>query len=335
MIKPVRIGLVGYGYWGPNYARLIHSHPDLVFAGCSDQNPERVSEFKQKHPDILCTTELAELFEKGQLDALIIATPASTHEEITRKSLDNNLHVLCEKPLSLNQSRCLELQQIANKKSKTLMVDHTFLFDNGIQYLQQALQQKELGTLHYLNAVRTHLGPVRQDVDVLADLASHDIAVFNTLLQSQPLRVSASGKSCLPHAHMDVVFATLHYPQDVMAHLQVSWLSPIKQRNLTLVGSQKMATWNPLTPRTPVNIYPYRTLKNTENVYEPKHEEMYSPTIAPQETLRKVLDNFINAVFNQEQSISDARFAASVAAVLEATQRALKSGSMAEVKQVN
>lgn len=325
---PTRFGLLGFGHWGPNYARLIHQRADCHLVACIDPSSERQAEARRVYPSVGVYADLSEALAHESLDAVIIATPTQTHAELVKTALAAPCHVLCEKPLSLDPAQCLSLQQQAQHQQKVLMVDHTFLFHGGLRALRDQL--KALGQLYYLTSTRTNLGPIRQDVGALADLATHDISIFNWLLQGLPQRVSACGHRFLPHALEDVVFASLWYDQGVVAHLHCSWLNPVKVRQMTVVGSQKMLTWDDMHPQEPLRIYEAEVTQ--EPYYAdfgqfkllPQRGAVHIPALQQNEPLAEVLNTFLQAMHQGTPTGSDGTFAAGVAHTLAALQQSLQ-----------
>lgn len=335
MYNKLQFGLIGYGHWGPNYARLLQASADCELLVCIDRAPERQAAAQALYPALSTGNEVSLALENPDIQAVIIATPALSHVELVSQALQAGKHVLCEKPLALTAADCLQLQALAILKQRVLMVGHTFLFNSGIQYLKNYLQSGELGQLYYAYAVRSNLGPIRHDVNAVADLASHDISIFNYLLDDLPLEVSARGQSFLQPGIEDLAFMTLQYPEQVLAHAHVSWLSPVKVRQLTLVGSKKMLLWDDMNLFEPIRIYDVGVLQ--EPYYQdfgqyqllPKQGDTFIPRLRLKEPLAEVLQAFLQAVHSGQNPQSDAYFAAGVAQVLAATQASMQQGGQA------
>ncbi len=327
-LTPTRFALLGFGHWGPNYARLMHQHTDAKLVACIDPSPERQAAAQRAYPGVGVYPDFATALAHESIDAVVIATPTHTHVPLVEAALAAGCHVLCEKPLSLSATQCLALQHQAKQQQKALMVDHTFLFHGGLRALKGQLQ--ELGQLYYLTSTRTNLGPIRQDVGALADLATHDIAIFNWLLNDLPQQVSASGHRFLPHDLEDVVFASLWYPNGVVAHLHSSWLNPVKVRQMTVVGSQKMLTWDDMHPQEPLRIYeatvapePYYADFGQFKLL-PQRGAVHMPALVQHEPLAEVFNTFLGAIHQSSETGSDGHFAAGVARVLSALQQSMK-----------
>lgn len=335
MNRILNLGLIGCGHWGPNYARLLQHFPGARLLRCADLNPERLERLQALYPALEIGQDAGELLADVRLDGVIIATPASTHAALVEQALRLGKHVLCEKPLTLRATDSASLAALAQAQDRLLMVGHTFLFNSGIRQLKKYLLAGELGQLYYLHATRTNLGPIRSDVDAVADLATHDIAIFNYLLDALPERVAAQGQSWLQPGIADLAFLTLHYPGGRLAHAHASWLNPVKVRQLTLVGSQKMMSWDDMNAAEPIRIYDVGVIQ--EPYYQdfgqfqllPRQGDTTIPRVVLQEPLRQELTAFVEAVQQGLKPESDAHFALGVTQVLEAVQASLQQGGQA------
>lgn len=327
-MNQLRFALIGCGHWGPNYARLLQAHPQTRLEWASDLQSQRLDQLVKRYPHLRTTPDSAHLLEQD-LDAVIIASPASSHYALCKSALERGLHVLCEKPLTLKTSESQELCDLAQAQNRQLMVGHTFLFNSGILELKKYLESGLLGELYYMTSQRTNLGPIRQDVNAIADLATHDISILNYLLQGMPDAVSAQGQSFLQNDVADLAFLTLKY-QQVMAHIHVSWLHPVKERRMTLVGSKKMVVWDDMNAFEPIRIYDAEVKQ--EPYYQdfgqfqllPKHGDTLIPRLQLQEPLKAVLDEFVSCLQEKRPSYSDGPFARGVVQTLEALQHSLK-----------
>lgn len=324
LFSMMKIALVGYGHWGPNYARLMFQRSDCEFWACVDTDAVRRQQARTDYPSVGVSDDLTGVLNNRSIDAVIIATPAHTHYALVQQCLAAGKHVLCEKPLSLCAAECEQLYQQALRAQKILMVDHTFLFNSGILAFKDRLP--ELGTLHYLTSTRTHLGPIRDDVNVLGDLASHDIAIFNHLLKALPVQVSACGGGFLSQSKTDIAFVTLWYPNGVMAHLHTSWFHPVKVRQMVAVGDQKMITWDDLNSCQPLRLHdahvqqkPYYSDFEQFKLL-PHQGAVTVPFVEPTEPLQNVLDAFLQGIRSGQTPFSDGRFARDVAITLDAIE---------------
>lgn len=329
-MKSLQIALIGCGHWGPNYVRLIQSLPDCQLKICVDLNADRLEALKKNYPQLNCSQSSQDIFHDPSIEAVIIATPASTHFQLVKQALLAGKHVLCEKPLTLDAQESDELHHLALERDLNLMVGHTFLFNSGIRQLKHYVQTGLLGQLYYIHATRTNLGPIRQDANAVADLASHDISIFNYLLESLPETVSAQGQSWLQPDVEDLAFMSLFYPGNILAHAHVSWLNPVKVRQITLVGSKKMVVWDDLNVSEPIRIYDVGVIQ--EPYYQdfgqfqllPRQGDTTIPRIRLQEPLKQEVEAFIGAIRESQALESDAAFAAGVVQVLNAVQSSLR-----------
>lgn len=323
-----RIGVVGLGHWGPNHARHFSRLAQLV-ALC-DSNPLRLKQVARFHPSTLCFDDFSKMLKNCSLDAIIIATPTSSHEKLVMAALRAGKHVLCEKPLALDSNVARRLCQEAQKRKRILMVGHTFLFNPGIRYLREFVAKGHHGRLYYIHAKRTHYGLFRPDVNVVWDLASHDVAIFNYLLKSEAVEVSAVGFDWLRSGIHDLSFISLRYPRRVMAHIHVSWLDPKKEREIMVVGDKKMAIWQDVTSPGPVSIYDRYVIRKRPLLREfgdfqlfPREGDITIPKIEMEEPLLLQAREFLRAINKRCTPLSDGYFASRVVHTLEAINRSI------------
>jgi predicted dehydrogenase len=251
----IEIGVIGCGHWGPNHIRVFNSLPDSKVTVVADLDANRLKSIREMYPEIRCEGDYRRVLEDRRLDGVVVATPVSTHYELVRESILAGKHVLCEKPLCKDLEQTREVLGLAEAKGCALMVGHVFLFNPGVMKLKELVDTGELGELQYLSASRTNLGAFCSDVNVAYDLATHDISIFNWLLDSEPEVVSATGASFVRTNIEDVAFVTMRYPGKVLTNIHVSWLDPKKVRRITVVGRRQMATWDDLQPTSPIAIY--------------------------------------------------------------------------------
>jgi len=332
-MQSVKVGLVGCGHWGPNYIRVIEQLPQAEMVICSDLNPEQLARMKKTYPRLQTSLEAEDVLQHPELDAVIIATPASTHAPLVRQALSQGKHVLCEKPLTPGYAESQELVGLAHDADKLLMVGHTFLFNSGILKLKEYIQNGSLGDLLYAHSTRTNLGPIRNDVGAVEDLATHDISIFNYLFDEVPVEVSAKGQSFLQAGLTDVAFINLSYPGKLLAHIHVSWLSPVKVRQITLVGSKKMVVWDDINVVEPIRIYDAGV--NPEPYYQdfgqyqllPKQGDTWIPRLSLSEPLKAEVQVFIQAILADNKQIpSDGHFSAQIVKVLDAIRLSQAQG---------
>ena len=318
----IRIGIIGLGHWGPNHMRVFSQLDGATVSVCCDANRKRVESLKAANKDIRFTTDLDEMLASDDLDAVVIATPTATHYDVALKALEAGKHVLCEKPLTENVEDSERLAELAEAKGLVLSTGFIFLFNPGIQTLKKAVSDGELGSIYYCSAVRTNLGPVRNDVNCVFDLASHDISIFNYLLDSVPISVSATGQAFLQPEVEDVAFITLRYPGNITCSIRASWLDPRKVRQVTVVGDESMALWDDLGELGPVMLYdagivsePYYDSWGAFKMLARKGE-MKVPDVPVGEPLKNQAQAFLDVVQKNEQNVCCPGFAVGVTKVL-------------------
>ncbi|OGX37102.1 MAG: hypothetical protein A3C36_01045 [Omnitrophica WOR_2 bacterium RIFCSPHIGHO2_02_FULL_52_10] len=282
----IKIGVIGCGQWGPNHIRIFTQLSDSEVLRCADPDKSRLSAVKKSYPHIQTTADYRDILEDPAIDAVCIATPTNSHYSLSMESLESGKHVLCEKPLALTPEQCEDLSVLAQKKNKVLMVGHVFLFNSKITWLKEYIRSGDLGRVYYAYSTRTNLGPFRYDVNALWDLAPHDVSIFNYLFDSCPLSVSGRGHKCLGESLEDIAFATLEYPNNIMANLHVSWLDPKKMRQITIVGDKKMVMWDDLDSDGPVKVYDKHVEKT--NVYYETYGEFQLLSMEGSITIPKI-----------------------------------------------
>ena len=325
------IGVIGCGHWGPNHIRILSHLPNSRVLMCADLSSERLNSIKTLFPHIEITTNYKDILHNKEISAVCISSPTNTHFSITQEALQNDKHVLCEKPLALSPAECSKLKKLASEKKKVLMVGHVFLFNPGIVKLKEYIQSGELGQIHYAHSERTNLGPFRYDVNALWDLAPHDISIFNYLFDRAPASVSARGQRCLGTSLEDLAFATLEYPDNILVNVHVSWLDPKKVRQITIVGNKKMVVWDDLDNVGPVKLYD-KHVERTSVFYETygefqllsKEGSITIPNIGFNEPLKIQDQFFVNCVLNKtEPQVADAQKGYDVVKTLCAIQESM------------
>jgi len=332
----INVGIIGCGHWGPNHIRIFSQLPNSESSMCADLDENRLEQIKQLFPSIITTKDYNDILKNPDVAAVIVSAPTNTHYELTKKALQSGKHVLCEKPLALTVKECVELRKLADAQKKILMVGHVFVFNAGIVWLKNYIKSGELGRIHYAYSTRTNLGPFRYDVNALWDLAPHDISVFNYLFEHSPLNVSARGQVCLDHSLEDLAFATLEYPDKIMANIHVSWLDPKKVRQITIVGDKKMVVWDDLDNIGPIKLYD-KHVEKTSTYYATygefqllsKEGSITIPNIGFSEPLKEQGKYFIDCITNSRNpDKADAQKGAEVVATLHAIQDSMdKKGS--------
>jgi predicted dehydrogenase len=325
------LALVGCGHWGPNHIRTFNSFTQSRVKTIVDTNEKRLVGIREHFTGIECVRNIDVVLRSREIDAVVISSPTSTHYEVARACLLAGKDVLCEKPLATTFAHAEELVHLAERAERVLMVGHIFLFNSGIMKLKEVYQSGELGVVQHLAAVRTNLGPIRTDVNAAYDLATHDIAIFNWLLDSEPETISATGQSMLQYGIEDVVSISMRYPDGVFANLRASWLDPKKVRQISVVGTKRMATWDDLDLASPVAIYDKGAATESADdegkVFRVSTWDgsITRPEVESVEPLRTQNLHFLDALDGKPYR-SNGRFAAGVVRTVAAAARSLALG---------
>jgi len=329
----IRVAVIGAGHWGPNLIRNFHNHETSEVVWIVERDEARRKSLLGRYRDAKLSSNMADALGDDSVDAVVVCTPTATHHEIARAALLAGKHVLVEKPVTTKSSDAVELQHLAESGGLVLMVGHVFLFNAAVRAVKQRLDTGELGRIYYISMVRTNLGPIRADVNAAWDLASHDISIANYWLQAEPLSVSAMGGSWINAGVEDAVFATMRYPHGVLVNLHVSWLNPLKAREITVSGERKMLTFDDMNLQEPVRIYDKGV--STETKPQPVQDTFASfraslregditiPRIGAGEPLKAECDHFLQCISGGQAPTSGAREGAAVVRVLEALSRSV------------
>ena len=326
----MRIGVIGFGQWGPNHVRNFSTLDGCEVVRVCDASDARLTAAKKFLRGVAVTKTSADITDATDIDAVVVATPTNTHFALVKAALTAGKDVLCEKPLAPTAAECSELAALALSKGRILMVGHVFLYNSGVLHLKTDLDRGEMGRIYYMDAIRTNLGPVRTDVGATYDLASHDISIFNFLLNAQPLEVSATGNSVLKKDIEDVGFLTLYYPGNVVCHAHVSWLNPRKVRQLTIVGDHKMAVWDDMNNLEPIRYYDKGVTADQYSSFGEFHMilrdgQITIPKVKLSEPLERQDAEFLACVRHRRPPAADARCGLAVVQVMEAAMESLKN----------
>ena len=328
-----KIALIGCGAWGMNYARVIshNQHCELTIAYDSDY--KKLEKVKLINPQTIIAENLNTVFNNKDVDGIVVSTNVLSHFEIVKESLLAGKHVLCEKPITRTFNEASQLKLIAEEKKLVLMVGHIFLYHDGINYIKEILQKKELGDLMYLNFKRTGLGPIRDDVNVLWDLASHDFSILSFFLEKNPISITTFAKTYIQNNIEDVAFINLEYENNIFANIHVSWIEPIKQRIITLVGNKKMLVFDDVSLDDKIKIYDkgisYQTSNGDFGAFQLaiRDGEIVMPNIRYNEPLNKELTHFIECMAGNLMPVSNSSSALDVMRLLEAAQLSISMGN--------
>ena len=337
--KPLGIAVIGCGYWGMNYVRIFNELVESRVVAVCDQSAERLKEVSRRFPGVYLTMQVDDAASQPGVDAVVVCTEATTHFHVTRRLLLAGRHILVEKPLTTTTAEADKLIELAESKSAILMVGHTFVFNAGVRKVKEYVQNGG-GRVYYLYARRTNLGPIRRDVNALWDLAPHDIAIFNYLLDGTPQWVSAVGGKVLRNCRDDVGFISLGYPENVLAHVHVSWADPDKAREVVVVKSDKRIVFNDLNGIEQVRVFEkgvstveQEPLNYGEFRFEIRDGDIISPRIEPVEPLKHQCRHFLDCVRTGKRPISSGVEGRDVVSVLEAVNRSIEcKGLQVEVE---
>jgi len=328
----VRIGIVGLGYWGPNLVRTLSGFRDCQVTALCDLNTRRLKEFHDRFPNIFGTTEVAEVLTRDVVDAVVIATPTRTHFPLARRALEAGLHTFVEKPLATSTAECEELVALAKAQDRRLFVGHVFLYAAPVAKLKEMVAGGELGDLCYITSSRRNLGPVRRDVSALWDLAPHDVSIMLDLMGTKPVSVSCSGLAYLNPTLHDVCTLTIHFEQNRMGIVHVSWLDPHKKREMTVVGSRKMAVYNDLDPLEKIKVYdngvegPSYCDSFGEFQFTYRYGDTYSPRLVEVEPLKTECRSFVDCILQGTTPKTDGQNGLEVVRVIQAADASLHDG---------
>jgi predicted dehydrogenase len=334
----IGVGVIGYGYWGPNLVRNFVETRGTKVRMVSDLREERLSLVQDRYPGVQVTPRYNELINAPDVDVVAIATPVSTHYDLTMQALRAGKNVLVEKPMAETHEQCLKMQEEAGKRNLLLMVDHTYVYTEAVNMVKRLIDHNDLGTLFYYDSVRINLGLFQRDVNVIWDLAVHDLAIMDYIFQGKPCAVSATGMSHIPNQPANTAFLTLFYNNCFISHIHVSWLAPVKVRRTLIGGLKKMIVFDDLEPSEKIKIYDKGITLNEsseEGIYKMligyRSGDMWVPQLNATEALRTEVQHLIRCLTTQEQPLADAKLGARVVKIMEAADRSLaQKGKLVE-----
>jgi len=330
----LKVGVIGCGYWGPNLVRAFTEIPQSWVHAVADRNPTRLEHVRARHPQIEhFALDYRTLFDLG-LDAVVVSTPPDTHFEIVRACLEQGLHVLVEKPLATNTERARQLVELAQQNDCIMMVGHISAYNPAVRELKQMIDKGELGDIRYIDVVRVGLGLFHSSLNVIWDLAPHDVSILLHILGEPPQSVSTRGVACVQDSIEDVAYMTLTFASGILAHSRMSWLDPRKTRRVTVVGTKKMVVYDDVESHEKLKIYDKRVdaVRPTDTFGEFQFAYHYGSVVSPyidfEEPLRLECQHFVECVFEHKQPLTDGRNGVCVVEVIEAAQRSLREGGI-------
>jgi len=332
----VNFGVIGYGYWGPNVVRNLVSTDGVRVLAVADKSAVSRQKAQKVHPGIQVTDDALELITSSEIDAVAVITPVWTHYELAKAALENGKHVFVEKPFTSCVAQADELINLALRKNLKVMVDHTFLFTGAVRKIRQLLEDGALGKLYYYDSTRVNLGLFQHDINVVWDLAPHDLSIMDYLIKASPEAIVATGQRHL-NGHEDVAFMTLYFPEQVIAHINVNWLSPVKVRTTLIGGERKMLVWNDLEADEKVKVYDKGvSITSREGLYNLlvnyRSGDMWAPQLEQVEALRQELSYFVECISNNQTPFNDGQAGLRVVRMLEAASQSMnKRGELVYV----
>jgi predicted dehydrogenase len=324
----IRVGVIGYGYWGPNIVRNLHGLDSTRAEMVCDMSPKALARVRKAYPGIKAVSDPNEVLRSPDIDAVAVITPVWTHYELAKKALENGKHVFIEKPFTSSSAQAEELIELAARKNLTIMVDHTFLFTGAVRKIRELTESGALGDLYYYDSLRINLGLFQHDVSVIWDLAPHDLAIMDHIIKGEPEAVVATGERHLNDVE-DVAYMTIYFPRNVIAHINVNWLSPVKIRTTLIGGQKKMVVWNDLVADEKVRVYDKGVqISSGEGIRDLlvsyRTGDMWAPQVEQLEALHVELDYFADCIMNNKTPFNDGHAGLRVVRMLEAAEASIQ-----------
>ena len=324
----IRVGVIGYGYWGPNVVRNVSSLESCQLVAICDQNPGALARAGRLYPGARLTTDACEMLGSPDIDAVAVVTPVWTHFDLAKAALENGKHVFVEKPFTSTSAQAEQLIELASKKNLQIMVDHTFLFTGAVRKIRELVDKGTLGQLYYFDSTRVNLGLFQHDVSVVWDLAPHDLSVMDFVLREKPEAVVATGARHVNDL-VDMAFITVYFPGNLIAHVNVNWLSPVKVRMTLIGGRDKMLVWNDVEPDEKIKIYDKGVdVVNGQGVYDLlvsyRSGDVWAPRVEQTEALKLELGYFVECILQNKTPINDGAAGLRVVRLLEAAEQSLE-----------
>ena len=314
----MNVGVIGFGYWGTNLVRNLQNTKNCNVTHIAESEVSRHKQIHELYPDITIST-FNQIITNSNIDAVVIATSISSHYELAKAALENDKHVLIEKPMADSEKNALELIRLSKQQKKILMVDHTYLYTGAVQEIKKLTDDGSLGEILYVDSIRANLGKFQSDFNVLWDLAPHDISIINYLINEKPISVQAIGKSYTKNELESIAYLILHYKSNKIIHLNCSWVSPIKIRTMIIAGSKKMLVFDDLEQKK-IRIYD----KNFQNNIT-SNDGILEPEFSSKEGLSVMAEDFVNSIINDKEPLSNSNLGLEVVKILEASQKSIKN----------
>jgi len=326
----LRIGVIGYGYWGPNIVRNFHTQECSEVALVCDKSPKVEERLKKAHPGIPFTSDPMEIVKSSNIDVVAVVTPVWTHFELAKAALENGKHVFVEKPFTCTVAQAEELIELADRKNLQIMVDHTFLFTGAVKKIRQLIDEGALGDLYYYDSLRVNLGLFQHDVNVIWDLAPHDLSIMDHVIKEKPEAVVATGEKHLNGVE-DVAFITVYFPKRIIVYINVNWLSPVKVRTTLIGGEKKMLVWNDLEADEKIRVYDKGVSMSSSpsNLHQLlvsyRSGDMWAPQVEQIEALRAETAYFLKCIDENKKPFNDGVAGLRVVRILEAAEKSVRN----------
>lgn len=327
----IRVGIIGYGYWGRNILRNFFAAKDIKVVSLCDTNPENLKKSQKLYPNLKLCQDYNEVITSPDIDAVAIITPVNTHYEISKSALKHGKHIFVEKPFTENSTQAQELIELAEKKKLMIMVDHTFIFTEAVKKIKELIDKDLVGNIHYYDATRVNLGLFRQDVNVIWDLAPHDFSIMDYLIHDHPVALSAHGMDHYNRGLCNTAYVTVYFKQ-LIAHFNFNWLSPVKIRSTYIGGEKKMIVWDDMESDEKVKVYDKGVVvinDDKEKIFQHKFNyrlgDVWVPQLEAKEALSSEADYFADCIMKQQKPITDGVSGLKIVKLLEATDYSIKN----------
>jgi predicted dehydrogenase len=325
----IRVGVIGYGYWGPNVVRNFHGTEGFHVHAVCDKSPDCLQRAMKVYPSLTFTQDVNDIVQSTEIDVVAVITPAWTHYELAKAALQNGKHVFVEKPFTWSSEQAETLIELAERKHLKIMVDHTFLFTGAVKKIREMVDENILGDLYYYDSHRVNLGLFQHDVNVIWDLAPHDLSIMDHLIQDSPEAIVATGERHL-NGHEDMAFITVYFPKNVIAHINVNWLSPVKVRTTLIGGERRMLVWNDLEADEKIKVYDKGvSMVNGENLHRLlvsyRSGDMWAPRVPEVEALKAELTYFRECISSNTTPFNDGIAGLRIVKMLEAAELSVKN----------
>ena len=332
-MKEIKVGVIGCGYWGPNLIRNFNENYQTDLRYACDLDGQRLERIKVRYPAVTVTKNYKDLLRDKDLHVVAIATPVYTHYRFAKEALEAGKHLLIEKPMTSNSKEAGTLVNLAEKKNLMIFVDHTFIYTGAVKKMKEVISSQNLGDIYYFDSVRVNLGLFQPDINVVWDLAPHDISIMDYLIPGKPKSVVAIGGSHTGNNIEDIAYVTVVYSSELMAHFHINWMSPVKIRRIIIGGSKKMIVFDDLDPSEKIKIYDKGILLAKadkkvfyQNIIQYRIGDMYAPKIDQTEALKVLIDHIVDCIIKKKKPVTDGESGLRVVRILEAADKSIKKG---------